>query len=228
MNITERLMQLDPTLERHNEGFWNEPYNPGKPGYSSFNDAGVECETGEFLYSMVRILKPRRVLETGTHVGVGAAYMGMALFDNNQGNKLHTIEFIKQHFDRALERMGVLGLHNTVESYLMDVKDFDPGTATYGLIFLDTEPITRFSELVKFYEHLEPGGFLFIHDTPRTLCQGNVNTDHPEIPSWPFGNIPNRMLELVKNGELRPFHFPTPRGLVGFYKVHPDDLKWQK
>lgn len=220
MNITEKLLELDPTLIKHNEGEWSKTIS----NYSAFNDAGVECETGEFLYSMVRILKPEYVLETGTHWGIGASYMGMGVKDNHFG-RVTTIEFIPQNRFSAVQRFNALGLNDYVESILGRVEDYNP-QHNYQLILLDTEPITRFSELVKFYDHLDPGGFLFIHDTPRTLCQGNVNTDHPEIPSWPFGNIPDRMKELVKNGELRPFHFPTPRGLVGFYKVHPEDLKW--
>ena len=220
MNVTDTLLLLDPSLKKHNEGEWSNTDSR----YSAFNDAGVECETGEFLYSMVRILKPEHILETGTHWGIGASYMGMAAKDNNYG-KVTTIEFIPENYQKAVERFRILGLTNFVESVLGRVEEYKPAVK-YGFIFLDTEPITRFSELVYFYEHLSPGGFMFIHDTPRTLCQGNINTDHPEIPSWPFGNIPAPMRELVKNGNLRPFHFPTPRGLVGFYKTHSEDIKW--
>jgi predicted O-methyltransferase YrrM len=83
MNITKRLLELDPTLSQHNEGAWDKPFDPTLPSYSSFNDAGIEVETGEFLYAMTRLLKPDRVLETGTHWGIGAAYMGTALKDNH-------------------------------------------------------------------------------------------------------------------------------------------------
>ena len=224
MNITDRLLQLDPTLTIYNEGRWGKDFEPTIRVYASFNDAGVECETGEFLYSMVRILKPLNILETGTHQGIGASYMGIAAKDNGFG-LVTTIEFIQVHFDRALERFRKLQITDHIQPVLGDVQTFQP-TNKYQFVLLDTEPMTRFGELVKFYDQVEPGGFIFIHDTPRTLCQGNVNTDHPEISSWPFGDIPARMRELVKNGELRAFHFPTPRGLTGFYKVHPDDVKW--
>ena len=228
MNITARLMKLDPTLALHDEGAWDKPVTNG-PGFKSFNDAGIEAETGEFLYSMVRILKPRRALETGTHVGVGAAYMGLALLDNGNGDKLHTIEFLKPNFDEALGRFGRLGLHNIIESYLMDVKDFEPGTATYGLILLDTEPQTRFAELIKFYDYLEPGGFVFIHDLHRHMAQvQETHPDHPETPYWPWGSVPKEIKQMVKEDKLRPFHFSTPRGLTGFYKPHPEDYNFTK
>lgn len=220
MNITDRLLQMDISLKKHDEGEWSDSHSK----YSAFNDAGVECETGEFLYSMVRLLKPQNILETGTHHGIGASYMGLAAKDNGFG-LVTTIEFIPEIQRVAFDRFARLGLTQHVQSILGRVEGFAP-TTTYGLVLLDTEPITRFAELVKFYEHLEPGGFMFIHDTPRGLCQGNVNTDHPEISSWPFGDIPESMQNLVKSGQLRAFHFPTPRGLVGFYKVHPEDVKW--
>jgi len=30
---------------------------------------------------------------------------------------------------------------------------------------------------------------------------------------------------LIKDDKVRPFHFGTPRGMSGFYKVHPEDYK---
>lgn len=225
MDVTKKLLELDPTLSRHNEGLWQKPYNPEIKDFSSFNDAGVEVETGEFLYAMVRLLKPDRVLETGSHWGVGASYMGMALKENGHGH-LDTVEFLKEIHTKAKQRIATLGLEEQVTCHYGDVARFTP-TATYKLILLDTEPQTRFAELVKFYDNLEDGGFIFIHDLHRSMCQGNINPDWPNLPSWPFGDIPPEMRQLVLDDKLRPFHFSTPRGLSGFYKVHPSDHKWK-
>ena len=222
MCITDRLKQLDPTLVEHNEGHWDKPLNLEMPGFSSFNDAGIECETGEFLYSMVRLLKPKRILETGTHWGVGASYMGLGLLDNNDGGLLDTIEFIPEIHARAKQRIETIGLRGLVYCHLGDVAAF-PTDNKYSLILLDTEPQTRFAELLKFYQCLEPGGFIFIHDLNRHMHQ-IPNEEHGF--AWPYGPIPQGMTDLVKLGHLRPFHFSTPRGLTGFYKVSPEDYKW--
>ena len=93
-------------------------------------------------------------------------------------------------------------------------------------MFLDSEPYFRFQELRKFFPHLLEGGYVFIHDTPRSLCQGNVNPDHPEFKSWPFGDINREVKNMVLDMELIPFTFGTPRGLIGFYKPHHDDYRW--
>lgn len=222
MNITQRLQETDPSLILHNEGHWQEPLDQTKPGYTSFNDAGVETETGEFLYAMVRVLKPEHVLETGTHWGVGASYMGQALKDNKNGI-LDTLEFLPEIYTRACERMSKLELTEHVHCHLGDARQFIPD-CTYKMILLDTEPQTRFGELLKFYPYLEDGGFLFIHDLHQHMHQ-IPNEDHGF--AWPYGPIPKEMTELVKTGALRPFHFATPRGLTGFYKVDPKDYQWK-
>lgn len=229
MSITDRLMALDPTLERHDEGFWKDPYRDLDGYYSSFNDAGIECETGEFLYSLIRLLKPDHVLETGTHWGIGASYMGMALQDNKKGS-LDTIEFLREIYDRAVRRIITLNLQDVVIPHYGDVAKFQP-KFTYKLILLDTEPQTRFAELVKFYPYLEEGGFLFIHDLHRHMH--NIESlrnhpDHPEMPFWPYGPLPEEIKQMVREDKLRPFHFSTPRGLTGFYKPHKEDYKWPK
>jgi predicted O-methyltransferase YrrM len=218
MDITKRLLALDPTLQIHNEGEWSK----GSTEYSAFNDAGVECEVGEYLYSLVRILKPSFVLETGTHWGIGASYMGMGCKDNNNG-LVTTIEFLPEIYKRADDRFKKLGLDMYIRNLMLNVMDFNPGMRTYQLILLDTEPQTRFAELEKFYPALDPGGYVFIHDLHRHMHQIE-NKEHGF--AWPFGPITDFMKNKVKIGELIPFHFGTPRGLTGFYKVHPDDYVW--
>lgn len=223
MDITNRLIRLDGILEQHNEGEWGGTGVELK--YSAFNDAGIECETGEFLYSMVRLLKPNNVLETGTHFGVGASYMGLGLLDNGFGH-LDTIEFLPEIHRVAQERIDRIGLQHIVTCHLGNAALFNPEYPTrkdYKLILLDTEPQTRFAELIKFYDYLTPGGFVFIHDLHQHMHQ-IPNEEHGF--AWPYGKLPDEIKNLVKTGQLRPFHFETPRGLTGFYKVHPDDYKW--
>jgi hypothetical protein len=217
MNVTQRLMELDPTLVLHNEGEWNN----GSSAYSAFNSGGVECEVGEFFYSFLRMIKPQDVLETGTHLAVGASYMGMALKDN-MGGHLDTVEFIESLWNQAKERITKMGLDPFVTCRFGDVAYFEPKLIKYQFILLDTEPQTRFAEFLKFYPYLDEGGYMFIHDLGRHLQQ-------IEIPNlgfaWPFGRLPEGMVQLMKEGKIRPFHFSTPRGLTGLYKIHHDDYK---
>ncbi len=223
--ITDRLNFLDNkshdegnmNLAVHNEGEWSGTQS----NYSAFNDAGVECETGEFLYGMVRLLKPQNILETGTHWGIGASYMGMACKDNGLGH-VDTYEFLSEIHQVAKRRIERLELTGEVSTHLQDVGTLTPAHQ-YQLMFLDTEPQTRFGELVRFFDYLAEGGFVFIHDLHRHMHQ--IHTEGHEF-AWPYGKIPFPMQQWVQSGQLRPFHFSTPRGLTGFYKVSPDDYKW--
>lgn len=196
--------------------------------YQMFNDAGVEVETGEFLYGMVRILKPVHILETGTHKGISASYMGKGLYDNGLSARLDTIEHHKPFYDEANKLFASLGLGSYVYAYCSDIDSFHPRGTEYELMFLDSETDRRFKELIRFYPSLKPGGFVFLHDLHRHMGQGQPsNPDHPEISNWPWGDLPQQIKDWVKEDKLRPIHFPTPRGMMGFYKPRDDDYKWR-
>ena len=216
MFVTNFFEINDPTLVRVPEVTNAE--------YSMFNDGSVECEVGEFLYGLVRMIKPDYVLESGTYKGVSASYIGQALKDNKKG-LLTTIEIEKQHIRFSEARFDRLGIHEYICVDKEISTDYDV-EYDCDIMFLDTEPYLRFKELRRYFPKIKPGGFVFIHDMPRNLCQGNVNPDHPEYKSWPVGEIPREVCDWVLDNELVPFHFDTPRGLLGFYKRHPDDFKF--
>ncbi len=216
--LCDRMMSLDSTLQIHNEGEWSKTLST----YSAWNSGGVECEVGEFLYGFLRMTKPEYVLETGTHLAIGASFMGFALKDNFRGH-LDTAEFIPEIHAQAVERIHKMGLDDYVTCHFLDVKDM-PVQHNYQFILLDTEPQTRFAEFLKFYPYLDEGGYMFIHDLGRGMNQN----ESPGLPfwGWPFGKIPEEMRQLMKDGKVRPFHFSTPRGLTGLYKVSKEDYKY--
>lgn len=189
--------------------------------YEMFNDGSVECEVGELLYSFVRILKPKQILETGTYKGVSSAYMALALKENGKG-WLDTLEIEQTHIDTSWQLWKKVGVADVIACFNTPSLSFER-TAKYDMLFLDSEPNLRFHELVKFYPNLSEGGYLFIHDLPRTYCQGNFNSDHPEIKSYPYGDVPIEMANLLKERKLVPFNFPNPRGMGGFYKPTKED-----
>ena len=88
---------------------------------------------------------------------------------------------------------------------------------------MDTEPQIRFQELVKFYYHLAPGGYLGIHDLHEHMSQQDSEHGY----GWPYGRLPREIIQWVQDDELRVFHFPTPRGITFFYKTNPTDFRWK-
>lgn len=198
-------------------------YRDDNRGFTAFNDGSCECEVGELLYSLVRVFKPRTVLETGTYKGVSSSYMALAM-EENQTGILDTCEINQEHISTSKQLWGVLGISHRIHEHHLPSSQFSP-QYNYDIMFLDSEPDLRFGELVKFYEFLTPGGVALIHDLPRSMCQGNFNPDHPEKKSWPFGDLPTFLREKIKSGELSVTHFPNPRGMVSFYKAKEDDYR---
>jgi predicted O-methyltransferase YrrM len=194
--------------------------NEGK-GFLMFDDGGVEVEVGEFLYGLTRLIKPKRVLTTGIYTGISDMYIGQGLKDNGYGEST-ALEFDATHLNRAMELWGRVGMGNYVKPRLMKSLDFQ-AEGTYQLLFLDTEPDLRFAELIKFYPHLESGGFVFIHDLHHHLGQEVIEGHEPY---WPWGKLPEEIREWLRRGDLKPWHFPNPRGLVGFQKKKEGDYEF--
>ena len=190
------------------------------------NSGGVEHEVGTFLYGMVRVLKPRMVLETGTYLGASSSYIAQGLKDNNIGT-LVTLEINEQHIETSKQLWHSLDLMKWIKSYRQESLKFEP-VINYDMMFLDSEMNLRLWELIKFYPNLTPGGYVFIHDFPNTLCYKNVNPDHPEHENWPVGKFPPELDQYLKEDKLRLFHFPNPRGMIGFYRPKLEDYKWVK
>ena len=158
---------------------------PTDSRFTCVDDGGVEIETGELMYGFVRRLKPDNVLSTGIYTGISDLFIGQALKDNGFGY-LTAIEYEQIHIDRARNLWAEQGVSEQITSVKSDSLQFTPDRQ-YQFMFLDTELHLRFRELVNFYPYLDEGGYVFIHDMPRNLCQGNFNPDHPNFNNWPFG-----------------------------------------
>lgn len=196
------------------------------PRFKMHDDGSAELETLIFLKSLVELIKPERILETGTYKGYSSCYMAEGLKNNGSG-KIETMEIDTRLIAEAKELWVGEGVQDYIESNCVSSLNYETDKK-YDLIFLDTEPNIRFKEFVKFYRNLKQGGFLFIHDLHRHMSQGVKNSDHPDYEHWPFGELPSFIKNCVVSGECVLFHFPTPRGLVGFYKKSPEDYHFKR
>ena len=194
--------------------------------YEAYNSGGVEKEVGELLYGFARVLKPHHILDLGTHLGISAAYLARACLKNGFG-LVDTVEYDSQHWDNARKLWDKAGVSEYIFQYKCNIDDFENPSIMYDLILIDSEPPRRFAELDRFYVQLNPGGYLFVHDLPYGWCQGNVNMDHPEYKSWPYGDVPERLEQLLREDKLRATSFPNPRGMGLFYKVKAEDYSLQ-
>ena len=191
---------------------------PSDSRYQCWNTGGVEREVGEFFYSLVLMIKPQRVLETGTYKGISSSYLAQGMKENGFG-KITTIEYENTHINTSKQRFNDLQLNEQVEFVCSPSLDYTP-EEMFDIILLDTEPQIRFKEFVKFHPFLKQGGVMFVHDLHPHCHQ----IDTPQGFGVPYGPMPDEMKKLLLD-EYQRVHFRTPRGLSMFYKLAPDDFR---
>jgi len=205
LQITESLIKQDPTLIPRDELF-------GATGnmYKSYDDGGVEIEVGEFLYSLVRMVKPKNILETGLYSAISTMYMASAVKSNGHG-QIDTVELASEHIQRSTVRLEKLGLLNKVTMHHMSSLEFTP-TKPYDIMFLDSEPQIRFSEINRYWDSLLPGGFILIHD---------LNW-HLGVRAEPWEDFVKLLGSKIESHELAVMGFQTPRSMMLLQKYHKD------
>lgn len=189
-----------------------------------FDDGGIECSTGIFVFGLVHLLKPKRILETGLYSAISTIFMGLALEENGLGH-IDTLEIEQSHINRSKERLQKMGLTNYVTIHNQPSLDFKP-EGIYDLLFLDSEPQIRFAEVAKFYPYLKEGGYILIHDLAGHLGQAlHTNPDHPTEKFWPWGPLNQELVQYLIEDKLRVVPLPAPRGMVMLYKTTETDYR---
>lgn len=217
MRITQYLVSKTDKLVQVPE------VSPGNHGFSMFNGGSVEIETAEFLYAFVGLIKPKHILETGTHAGVSSAYMAQALIDypNPNGGKLVTLEFDKHWVLKAKELWTDLEQHDQVSCIHISSLEYTPVVGTvYDFVFLDSEPQLRFDEFIRFWPLVRNGGFIAIHDLHPHL--GHSGIEQHGVMDWPYGDFREKLGPYITGHEVQTVSFPTPRGFTLFQKRADD------
>lgn len=95
----------------------------------------IETELAQFLSVLVKIKKPRRILEIGTAIG----YSSLIMCDALDGNcKITTIEKDSSMAEMARENIIKMGYEDMIEVILGDGEDvIETLTGDYDLIFID-------------------------------------------------------------------------------------------
>ncbi len=118
-------------------------------------------EEGEFLYGLVRAIKPKYAIETGTHRGLSACYIGQAMKDNGFG-LLETCDPVDLYQGAAIVAAG---LHHQVSYYPKRGVDMMP-TAPIDFLFIDGfhGKTDVMDEFVTFKPHLAENAVVAFHD----------------------------------------------------------------
>lgn len=133
----------------------------------------ADDETLNFLLLTVTALKPKRILEVGTAVGLSAAAMLMAC----PNAKVTTMELEEDRYLEAKQNFENLGLKNRVTSYLGDAGEIlAMMDGEFDFVFLDGPKAQYEKYLFDIKRLLKKGGVLFADDV---LLYGWVSGEEP-------------------------------------------------
>ena len=169
----------------------------------------LDPESGELVYSIVRLLKPKIAVEIGTFKGYAAICVGQALEDNNKG-KLYTIDPVEMEIVKIAIRKS--GLKNRIE-YVVDysenvISKLNLKEIDFAMIDGDHsyESVKKDFELIK--DLISKGGTVVFHDTiwfegPKKVVEEIKKTGEYEVITFPtrVGTDKNGKVCLSKKEE---------------------------
>ena len=155
----------------------------------------TEVEVLEFLKTLVTMIKPKLVLETGTFLGHGTVKLAEGIKENGFG-KVITIETDPAIQATAKQRFEDLGLTPWIESRLESSLETRI-EGSIDLFYSDSHLANREAEIRRLLPQLDPRGLLVIHDA-----------------SSHFKIVREAALRLEQEGLISMVMLPTPRGVV--------------
>lgn len=160
----------------------------------------VQKQTEQLLITMLKIKKPRRVLEIGTAVGYSAILMADNL---PKESSIVTIERYKKHADIAIDNVflsGNEGRIKVIEGEAAEVLHWLDGA--FDFVFLDAAKGQYIEFLPDILRLLESGGILF---SDNILFKGMLEDDE---------KILRRKITIVKRLKMYLDEIMTNSSLV--------------
>lgn len=96
----------------------------------------ISRDSLDFLVLLLKLRKPKRILEFGTAIGYSAIIMASVL---DKDTKIVTIERNQLRYDTALENIKKAGLEEVIEVYFMDALEAREAVQdkTFDFVFID-------------------------------------------------------------------------------------------
>ncbi len=124
----------------------------------------VDDDVARLLQLLVRITRPRRILEIGTSIGYSTTSMAMML--KEYGGKITTVEFDAAVAAQARQNFLHAGVEHVIDVCIGDALEIVPALApAYDMIFQDVDKKLYPRLLPDCLRLLRPGGLLIAEDT---------------------------------------------------------------
>ena len=162
-----------------------------------YDEQATEVEVLDFLYALVVMLKPRRIVETGCYNGYGTERLARGCRENGFG-VLYTCDLAGEQVRKTLARLDAGKYTGIVVSQCTGETLINSISGDIDLAFLDSGPDEiRCHELRALYPKLSPGGVVAVHNNG--------------IHGW----LREKYLPpLLRELNMQHIYFDTPRGVA--------------
>jgi predicted O-methyltransferase YrrM len=158
----------------------------------------AERETGHALYSVIRLGRPKNVIEVGTYNGASTVSMAQALRDNGDSGQLHCVEIDQYNIDLTRHHLEEAGLAHLASLYQGSSQDpsLVDRLPESELIFIDGDHSYEGArhDYETFSKKLSPRGLMLYHDTIKIMALGRL------------------MQEIAQSGDFDVFSMATSDG----------------
>lgn len=175
-----------------------------------------------YLYSLVKITKPRSVLELGTGFGSTALWIALGMEENNQGT-LYTVDdgsewgslkhvhstlttyYREEYPDYINGLITTFGLKERIKFYNQKVDKLD-FSSSYDMVFSDFShgPFFIVKLLSEIIPSMEDNSYIFI-DSASTYYP-SYHTLESLVDFFNQGRIPRTVLELIPRDKIDIFY----------------------
>lgn len=168
--------------------------------WSSRDEQGSEDEIAEFLYGLIRLIKPQFIVETGCYLGDGTIAMAKALKKNGVGTII-TCDIDQKRVEYVDKRIQEEGLEQIAQVVLRDgLSLIQTCRSVIDFAFIDSSPEgkVRGAEIQELIKYLRPLKMFALHDTAPQHGQINAVANEIKLPKVYF-NCPRGLTLFMHN-----------------------------
>ncbi|MCQ2290192.1 MAG: O-methyltransferase [Muribaculaceae bacterium] len=168
---------------------------------------------GRLLKMLVRMAKPRRILELGTFSGYSAQCLAEGLLDDEA--QLHTIEIEDELEDFLREHFAKSPFGHRIHLHIGDANEILPRLGeTFDLVFVAANKRQYPEHYEMVLPHVAPGGFII---ADNTLWDGKVADPNTKLDPQTEGIL--RFNQMVaEDNRVEKVIVPLRDGLTIIYK----------
>ncbi len=160
----------------------------------------LQDDSLEAIKMILRISKPKKILEIGTAVGYSAIHFIKCLEEINVQCKLKTIEINEVNYNKALKNIQDMELNSSIEVIKADAREYliniDEKKEQYDIIFIDAAKGQYLIFLENAIRLVKNGGIII---ADNVLFKGMVLSDYNEHKNRTAVNRLRKYLSIIND-----------------------------